>query len=172
LENGIVGDATLSGPVYALTKLTDLDEAKVMTIFIIFVTLVLEPLSIGLAVATSAVWQSGPKMTEHKTAGRPAEPAKKPAKTAETAKMPPKTAEAAKVPVKTAEPLTVELRAIQERHSLTIKDLARITGRKHLRTVEGWLTGKPEIPIKAMRLIRKWSKENPAIRIVKSQANG
>lgn len=55
----------------------------------------------------------------------------------------------------------VELRAIAQRHNLKINDIAEITDRKQPETVEGWLNEKPLIPIKALRLLRRWAAKQP-----------
>ena len=71
--------------------------------------------------------------------------------------------EAAKEPANAADPYTIELRKIADRHNLKIEDIARITGRKQAQTVNGWLEGKPVIPIKALRLLRREVAKQPDI---------
>jgi len=109
-----------AGPVIATARIMGLDEARAITVFIIFLVCVLEPLAIGLAVAASAAWTAPGKpqrsgMKRMRTAGE--------------------TAKAADAP---ADPATGELAEICDQHGLTIEDLARITGRKQPQTVAGW----------------------------------
>lgn len=55
--------------------------------------------------------------------------------------------------------LTEELIAIKEFNWLTTERIAQITQRKMVETIEDWLSGEPVIPIKALRLLRKWHKK-------------
>jgi len=143
-----VAEQRAAGPVIATARIMGLDEARAITVFIIFLVCVLEPLAIGLAVAASAAWTAPGKpqrsgMKRMRTAGE--------------------TAKAADAP---ADPATGELAEICDQHGLTIEDLARITGRKQPQTVAGWLGGRPPIPIKALRLVRKWAASRPPVRLV------
>ena len=185
LEKQCITNRAYAAPIFAAAGIFGIDATRAASIFILVLVMVLEPLSIGLAVAASSAWAC---KNEHRTsnvqhrmmnethasplatqgmeaAGRVAETAKKTAKAAEAAT---KTAKAAHKPAEAAHPLTVELGAIQKRHNLKIADMIRITGRKQPETVSGWLDGNPVIPIKAMRLIRRWARHQPSIRIVET----
>jgi hypothetical protein len=128
-----IANAAYSAPIFAASRIFGLDPGKTISLFVLLLVAVLEPLSIGLAVATSCSWRA-----EGSGMGRPA-------------------AETAQKTAKAAHSYTIELRAIAERHNLKTKDIAKITGRKHSETVEGWLNEKPLIPIKALRLLRRWA---------------
>ena len=130
-----VTDPAFIGPIFAVGRIFDIDENRTVSIFILFLTAVLEPLSIGLAIATSAVWRTADQ-----------------------------TAKVAEKPAKVAHPYTIELKAIAERHNLKIEDVAKITDRKFSETVEGWLDEKPLIPIKALRLLRRRAAKQPAMK--------
>ena len=68
LTAGIVDKAAQAGPVFAVARLAGLDASVAVTIFILLLVAVLEPLSIGLAVAASAAWM--PQAAEDESAGR------------------------------------------------------------------------------------------------------
>lgn len=59
--------------------------------------------------------------------------------------------------------LTEELIAIKEYNCLTTEKIAQITQRKMVETIDGWLLGDPVIPIKALRLVRKWHKKKGGV---------
>jgi hypothetical protein len=171
LKKQCITNRSYAAPIFAAAGIFGIDATRAASIFILVLVMVLEPLSIGLAVATSSAW--GSEKAEGKrqkaegggTAGRVAETA---GRTCKTAGQTAKSAEAAHETAKAAHPLTVELGAIQKRHNLKTVDIIRITGRKQPETISGWLVGNPTIPIKAMRLIRRWARHQPAIRIVET----
>ena len=59
--------------------------------------------------------------------------------------------------------LTEELIAIKEFNWLTTERIAQIAQRKTVETINGWLLGDPVIPIKALRLLRKWHKKKGGV---------
>ncbi len=59
--------------------------------------------------------------------------------------------------------LTEELIAIQKYNKLTTEKIAQITQRKMVETIHDWLSGDPAIPIKALRLVRKWHKKQGGV---------
>jgi hypothetical protein len=132
-----IANAAYSAPIFAASRIFGLDPEKTISMFVLILVAVLEPLSIGLAVATSSTWRVGD--------GQPV-------------------AETAQKPAKAADPYTVELREMAEQHNLKTKDIAEITDRRQLETVEGWLDEKPIIPIKALRLLRRWEAKQPAMK--------
>ncbi len=173
-----------AGPVFSTARILGVDEQKTISIFILILVAILEPLSIGLTIATSAAWNkmkpeiiknSDIQIHRKKSASRMADPAEtartanpKPAKTAETAKA---ANEAAKTANKTAEdlhPYTIEFREMRKRHTLSLKVISDITGRRQQLTVGGWLNERPVIPIKSLRLLRKWARQRPLIRLVEN----
>ena len=57
--------------------------------------------------------------------------------------------------------------AIVERHNLTAEKVAEIVGRRKVKTVSAWLSDQgPEIPVKQLRILRRWSDSQPRIRMV------
>ena len=56
LETRFVKDQTSSGPIFAVAKILKINETDAIAMLILILVLVLEPLSIGLTVATSAAW--------------------------------------------------------------------------------------------------------------------
>lgn len=141
LKASKIANGAYSAPIFAASKIFGLDPGKTISMFVLILVAVLEPLSIGLAVATSSVWH---------ISGKPA---------AETAL---EEAEAAERTAETASYLTVEFKEIAGRHNLKTEDIAKITHRKKSETVEGWLAEKPVIPIKALRLLRRWAAGDPS----------
>lgn len=59
--------------------------------------------------------------------------------------------------------LTEELIAIKKFNNLPTEKIAEITQRKMVETIEDWLSGDPAIPIKALRLVRKWHKKQGGV---------
>ena len=58
-----------AGPIFAVAKITKVNETDAITSLILLLVLVLEPLSVGLTVATSAAWmrqKNKPKITPNK----------------------------------------------------------------------------------------------------------
>ena len=64
LETGFIRDQVSSGPIFAVAKIMKINETDAIAILILILVLVLEPLSIGLTVATSAAWMT------HKTTSK------------------------------------------------------------------------------------------------------
>jgi hypothetical protein len=145
-----------AGPITAISSITGMDQRRMVILFVGFLVCIIEPLSIGLAVAASMAW-----------AGRI-----KPADTADDDGRPRQTAETAKETGQTASPVHHAFIRIIERHNLKLMDIARITGRKQTQTVASWVSGKQPIPEKAMRAMRKWSAGRPAMRLVQQPAKG
>jgi len=58
LETGFVKDQASSGPIFAVAQILKINETAAIAILILILVLVLEPLSIGLTVATSAAWMT------------------------------------------------------------------------------------------------------------------
>ena len=185
IRGRIAEDKTFTAPIYAAAGLLGLNRARTAGCLILALVLVLEPLSIGLAVATSAVWQKQNKKAETVLAqnAETAEilPEKMPeiGKTAKTA-FSAKTANAEKSnsypsqncrknagnaeTAKTAFPAipakaeNAELHAVKEKFGLTEEKIAHITGRNKIETVLQWLNNEKEIPEKALRELRRWAR--------------
>ncbi len=56
VENQQITDKAYSAPVFATAQIFNIDETRAASLFIFFLVAVLEPLSIGLAVAVSRTW--------------------------------------------------------------------------------------------------------------------
>jgi len=179
LKTRYITNQAYSGPIFAASRIMNMDEQKTISIFILVLVFVLEPLSIGLTIATSSAWQIGrAAKTGQKAAGISAGiPAvsggQKVAKTGnrlllyEIKKAAKKTANIlAGKPAETAKTINHELRVICKRYNLDAKKVAGITGRSKIKTVESWMRNDVAIPIKALRLLRNWVKNQPNIRMV------
>ena len=58
LETGFIKDQASSGPIFAVAQILKINETDAIAMLILILVLVLEPLSIGLTVATSAAWMT------------------------------------------------------------------------------------------------------------------
>lgn len=130
LEAKIIKDRESAGPIFAVARIMKINETDAVAMLILLLVLVLEPLSIGLAVAASAVWVKTEPATEEKS--HKITPSKD-------------SAEA--------------LRALCDKYNLTISQLADITGRKKEKTCEEWLNGTMQVPARALRAIQTWVKQ-------------
>lgn len=164
-----------SGPIVALSEITGADPSKVLLIFVVVLVGIMEPLSVGLAVAASIAWTrpatvpiapAAPAAGQAAEAHQAATPGQRPPEAATVA------ATVATENGHAATPTNKEFAAIVERHTLKKEDIARITGRKQTSTVEAWLCGQQEIPVKALRLLRRWAAGRPPIRLVQKAAKG
>ena len=174
LAVAVTTDETTAGPIAALSAMTGTSHRSILLAFVIVIVSIMEPLSIGLAVAASIAWQSYRPGFAFATAGQTATTAeaiisagqngqKRPA----TGQPATATAETAKENGHAATPINKDFEKIIARHNLKKQDIADITGRKQLETIGSWLNGKQEIPVKALRALRKWSNSRPAVRLVK-----
>jgi hypothetical protein len=131
LETQIIKDREFAGPIFAVARIMKISAVDAIAIFILFLVLVLEPLSIGLTVAVNAAWMPSEITPEVKS----------------------------QPPLKARDPADV-LKAICKEYQLTISKLARITGRKKQKTCEGWLNGTTPVPARALRAVQIWVKKN------------
>jgi len=168
-----------AGPVFAFAEMAGLDSGRALLSFVVLLVCIMEPLSIGLAVAASMAWmrlrcssgEHGVSLASDTLAVEAASiavvTAEETAKgTAETAKTATVTAETAKESGYSAVPENIAFLDIVRRHNLKTADIATITGRKKYETVVSWLKGDQAIPEKALRELRRWSDAQPAIRLV------
>ena len=128
LETQIIKDREFAGPIFAVARIMKVNPADTIAIFILFLVLVLEPLSIGLTVAVNAAWMPPEIMPEVKQ----------------------------QQPFQARDPADV-LAAICNEYQLTISKLASITGRKKQKTCEGWLNGTAPVPERALRAVQAWA---------------
>jgi len=71
LETKILADKERAGPIFAIAKIMRINETDAIASLILLLVLVLEPLSVGLTVATSAAWMgqtTTPKTITNKSA--------------------------------------------------------------------------------------------------------
>jgi hypothetical protein len=126
----IINDWECAGPLFAVVQIMGVNETDAAAAFILLLVLVLEPLSIGLTIAASAVWAK-PETTSDIKSHRHT----------------PKQGQAE------------ELKALCGKYDLTVSQLADITERKKQKTCEEWLNGTTQIPVRALRDVRSWAKE-------------
>ena len=119
-------------PIFSIAKILKVKESNIISIFIPFLVLILEPLLIGLTIATNAAWLNNNK-----------ERKKEPSKANSTAN----------------KNLIEELKVLQKQHNLSLKDIAKISGRKKLQTCEGWLNGTIPTPPRVLKKIKVWVKK-------------
>jgi len=127
VEVKIIEEQQSSGPIFAVARIMDINDKDAVAALILLLILVLEPLSIGLTVATSAAWMAR----------------KSPQK------------ELPEIIRSTHS--NKELVELTKKHKLTISQIVRITGRKKPKTCEEWLRGKAPVPARALRAIRAWA---------------
>jgi len=128
LETQLIQDQTNSGPIYAVARILKINETDAIAMLILILVSVLEPLSIGLTVATSAAWAT------RETSSNQCPP---------------------EGPKNTG--TGQELASVVRQYNLSIAQLARITGRKKAKTCEAWLNGTTPIPAKALQAVRAWA---------------
>jgi len=127
VEAKIIEEQQSSGPVFAVARIMDIKDTDAVAVLILLLVLVLEPLSIGLTVATTAAWMAR----------------KSPQK-----ELP----ESIR-----SNHSNEELVELTKKHNLTISQIVKITGRKKPKTCEEWLSGKAPVPERALRAIRAWA---------------
>ncbi|MDQ1334662.1 MAG: hypothetical protein QG552_1612 [Thermodesulfobacteriota bacterium] len=71
LEARAIQDQTFSGPIFAVAQILKINETDAIAMLILILVLVLEPLSIGLTVATSAAWMTQKITQKEKPQGVP-----------------------------------------------------------------------------------------------------
>ncbi|MBW2365952.1 MAG: hypothetical protein JRF25_13110 [Deltaproteobacteria bacterium] len=137
---------TYSGPVFAAARIFKVQPERAAGMFIFFLVAIMEPLSIGLAVATSVVWLKPFKRGRINNGQKIL------------------TVQAKKI---AESEIQNEFINIREKYSLTIPKIAQITDKRKISTVERWVNGHQVIPMKSLRKIRNWQKvhENKLIRM-------
>ncbi|EFK08169.1 conserved hypothetical protein [delta proteobacterium NaphS2] len=130
LETRLIEDQRDSGPIYAVAQILRINETDAIAMLILILVSVLEPLSIGLTVATSAAW------------------AKKEAPSSQ------------RLPQSSENTDTdQELTSIVRHYNLTVDQLASITGRKKVKTCKAWLDGTTPVPVKALQAVKAWTRK-------------
>ncbi len=128
LENRLIEDQRDSGPIYAVAQILRINEADAIAMLILILVSVLEPLSIGLTVATSAAWTKKEVFSSQR------------------------------LPQNSEDPDTdQELASIVSQYNLSVAQLANITGRKKVKTCKAWLDGTTPVPAKALQAVRAWT---------------
>ncbi len=115
-------------PILAITCITETAGSNMMIKFIFLLVLILEPLSIGLTVATNAAWMNDRKSIDLAPRETPSE----------------------------IKDLTKELVSLQKEHGLTVPQIAKITGRKKLKTCQGWIEGTIPTPPRVLAEVQAW----------------
>jgi hypothetical protein len=131
LETQIISQDDNINPVSSIAKIFKVRESNIVSIFIPLLVLILEPLSIGLTIAANSAWMNYKKNKES----------------------------IYNEISQNDKDHTKDLRKLQEKNHLTISQIAKITGRKKLKTCEGWLKGTIPTPPRALNEIRVWVKK-------------
>lgn len=157
-----------SGPVFAAARILKWPPDKIAKWFVFYMVLIAECLSIGLAVAVSMAWKKEASGERREARGRAEKQENNKNRkienntNAQELDHPDKPGDDTPIPLQvTAQkqykehPSVVYLKQIQAAHGLTVEQIADITERRKLATVEKWLSGIP-VPEKSMRLITQW----------------
>lgn len=170
LAEAMADETKTAGPVMAVAGLIGVEASRVALWFILVLVGVLEPLSVGLAVAVSGVWattEAGwvnhPVAVLHGGHEEHEERQEEEKKEDE-----PEVVEADVVPDEVAEGDANYLRlsAISREHGLTAREIMKITRKKKVETVVGWLDGSGPVPDKAIRALEKFVRAGPKLRAV------
>lgn len=130
LEVALLSQKSDSSPVFAVASIIDIEENQIIRVFIIILVIVLEPLTIGLTIATNAAWLNTEKTKTEQT---------HPTKTTPSQK-----------------DNTEKLQCIAQEHQLSASHIAEITGRKKIKTCKAWLKGDLPTPPRALYEIESW----------------
>jgi len=162
------GDKNLNS-VFAIAEIFKVKGSNIVSIFISLLVMILEPLSIGLTVATNAAWMSNkkeknPVVVKNKQENEIYKPGiinPPENENPEPITNPPKNQ---KLAITTNKPenanLKEELRSLQATHCLSVSQIAKITKRKKLKTCEGWLNGRIPTPPRALLDLQIWIEKN------------
>lgn len=127
MEAKIIEEQESSGPVFAVARIMGIQDTDAIATLILLLALVLEPLSLGLTLATTAAW---------------------------IAKNDPQKQLPKIIPSEHSNKGLVDL---AKKHNLTISQIVKITGRKKSKTCEKWLRGEAPVPARALRAVRAWA---------------
>jgi len=130
VEAKIIEEQQSSGPVFAVARIMNIKDTDAIAALILLLVMVLEPLSIGLTVATTAAWMARKSPQKEFQESQETTPS-----------------------IHSNE----ELVELATKHNLTIDQILKITGRKKPKTCEEWLSGKVPIPARALRAIKAWA---------------
>ena len=126
LETQLISGNDNSNPVAAVAGIFKIKDSKIISIFIPLLVLILEPLTIGLTIAANIAWMDYQKPEPQKYDS-------------------PKN-----------QNLTKKLKNLQKEHDLSVSQIAKVTGRKKLKTIEGWLEGTIPTPPRALAEVQAW----------------
>ncbi len=107
LETQLISGNDNSNPVFAAAEIFKIKDSKIISVFIPLLLLILEPLTIGLTIAANAAWMNHQKPEPKKN-----DHSKR-------------------------QNLPEELKSLQKEYNLSVSQIAKITGRKKLKTIEG-----------------------------------
>ncbi len=152
-----------AGPMLAVAELFNVSVTRIASVFILVLVGILEPLSVGLTVAVSAAWnneQAQPLSSEEKLIfpNEPKDYQKDIACSDDETE--PGQEDTSESNSETTELLDGSNRSrfltMVSKHRLTANDIAKLTGRKKIATVKGWLNRDgPKIPDKAFRCVTR-----------------
>ena len=167
LAGAMADETKAAGPVMAVAGLVGVDSSRVALWFIFLLVGVLEPLSVGLAVAVSGVWS---------TASRGLAPTCTDARTDTDNDTGDEEVEEVEDPDKIPDEAAVEdgdggtnflrLCAIVQEHKLSVAEIMKITKKRKKETVKGWLDASGPVPDKAIRALEKYVMGRPKLRAV------
>lgn len=146
-------------PIITATRLLNIDPNKTASFFIIILVCVLEMLSIGLTLAVSHLWQIKKQVSKignqkRETVSEIGTPVSGHENFIELSEL------------KGGSDLYVFFKFLLEKYNLSIDKIISITGKSKNATVESWVNGETEIPLKELYKITNYItalNENPAI---------
>ncbi len=150
-----------SGPVFATAKMLDISPPKIARIFVLMIVLILEPASIGMAIAVSSLWQK-PKQIGKMEMPYPAKQKAKIATPASIFSPPPYAAGTPKTSQVNLHPRQLEFHRFLNRQKSIVNPfkISRILRYKRVDTIRKWINNEKIIPEKAMRALRNWERSN------------
>lgn len=128
LKNKLISLDDNSNFLSSIAFIIKVKESTIISLFIPFLVMILEPLSLGLTVAVNAAWlgyNKSPSISLNIKKGENED---------------------------TAE----ELRKLQKDHNLSTAQIAKITNRKKIKTCEEWIQGKIPTPLRAVSDVKTW----------------
>ncbi len=153
LARQLKSETKAAGPVFAVAEIFALDGRKVALFFILVLVGILEPLSVGLTMAVSAVWS-------HSNEEPDVEP--EPEELPVAVESIPTGDRGNNVPRGSVN--FQRLMELLDEHRFSVAELMKITGKKQAKTVEAWLKDEGRIPDKAIRTIAKYVQGKPKIK--------
>ncbi len=146
-----------SSPIAVIATFFEMNASYIVTVFIVFLVLMIELVTVALTMITSAAWMESKKSIEQFCRKPTSQPP-------------------LKVSSKTTQKISCleQLKSLMQQYDLTVAQLAEITGRKKQKTCEEWLNGEKPTPKRAIIDVKSWiqthsaadSNKKPRIRIL------